>query len=199
MTPQSAQPTARPAAMPANATIYLVRHAEKPATGPGLSPQGQARADAYVKFFQNLKNPDGKTIHWDYLFASEESDASDRPLLTIRPLAKALEKPIDSNYKDKDFALLRDHIEKHAKGRYAKSNILICWHHGEILQLAAALGASPVVLPPSSDWPAKWPGTVFGWLLKVYYKDDGTLHHKQTQAVNEHLMPDDTTDPVFGK
>jgi hypothetical protein len=198
MTPQTAQ-TSQPAAMPANATIYLIRHGEKPDTGPGLSKAGQERADAYVKYFQSLKNPAGETIHWDFLFASEESDASDRPVLTITPLAKALAKSIDNTYKDKDYVKLKDHIAAHAKDRYASANILICWHHGEILQLAEALGASPSVLPPSSDWPAKWPGDVFGWLLKIYYQEDGTLHHKETQAINEKLMADDTVDPVYGK
>ena len=36
------------ALVPANLTIYLVRHAEKPPTGTGLSAAGEARANAYV-------------------------------------------------------------------------------------------------------------------------------------------------------
>jgi hypothetical protein len=198
MTPQSSQ-TAQPSAMPANATIYLIRHAEKPDSGPGLSPAGQARANAYVQYFQNLTDPQGKKIQWDYLFASTDSDSSDRPVLTITPLATAINKSIDHNYSDKHFSKLMEHIQTHAKDRYANSRILICWHHGEILDLATALGAGPSTLPAASDWPAKWPGEVFGWLLKIYYKDDGTLHHKESQAINEHLMQDDTADPVYDK
>jgi phosphohistidine phosphatase SixA len=186
-------------AMPANATIYLIRHAEKPDSGPGLSPAGQARAEAYVQYLQKQTDPAGKSITWNYLFASQDSDNSDRPELTITPLAQALKLAINCTYKDKDYQNLAAHIQKHAKDRYANSNILICWHHGEILQLAQAMGAAPSDLPPSSDWPAHWPETVFGWLLKIYYKQDGTLHHAETQAINERLMPDDTAAPVYNQ
>ena len=189
---------AKPSSMPGDATIFLVRHGEKPDSGPGLSPAGQQRADAYVKYFQNLKNPDRKIIHWDYFFACADSDNSDRPLLTIRPLAAALKKEVDTTYEDKDYANLVTHFQNNAM-HYAGSNILICWHHGEILQFTEAMGASSTTLPPASNWPAKWPGDVFGWLLKIFYQTDGTIHHSSTQAVNEKLMPDDTVDPVAGK
>jgi hypothetical protein len=66
-----------------NATIFLIRHADKLASGPGLSPAGQARAKAYVGYLQNLKNPQGKIIQWNYLFVCRNSDNSDRSLLTV--------------------------------------------------------------------------------------------------------------------
>jgi len=78
------------APMPANSIFYLVRHGEKPSKGTGLSPAGQARAQAYVAYFQNLPNPAGGTIHWDYLFACTDSGNSDRPSLTLTPLGEAL-------------------------------------------------------------------------------------------------------------
>ena len=191
-------PTAHPTPMPASATIFLIRHGEKPDSGSGLSPAGQERADAYVKYFQNLKDPQGKIIYWDYLFACTDSENSDRPLLTITPLAAALKKKVDTNYKDNGYSKLVAHFQQNAK-QYAGSSILICWHHGEILQLTQAMGASCTTLPATSNWPAKWPGVVFGWLLKIYYKADGTIHHSSTQAINEKLMPDDTVEPVAGK
>jgi len=187
------------ALMPANLTIYLVRHAEKPPTGTGLSAAGEARANAYVNYFQNLVDSSGKTIKWDFLFASGESTQSDRPFLTIEPLAQAIGKTIDPDYKDKHFSKLVKFIQENPAKQFDNSNILICWHHGEILDLAKSLGAECNNLPPGSNWPLSWPGTVFGWLLKIYYKSDGTLHHNQTRAINEKLMPVDTVDPVFGK
>jgi hypothetical protein len=196
--PSATAPATRPSPLPANATIFLIRHAEKPASGPGLSPAGQARAEAYVKYFQNLKDPQGKILQWDYLFACRDSDNSDRPLLTITPLAAALKKPIDTKYKDKDYSKLVADLQQKAK-QYAGSKILICWHHGEILQLTEAMGASCATLPAASNWPSKWLGEVFGWLLQIYYKADGTIHHSSTQAINEKLMPDDTVDPVACK
>jgi len=195
--PPVTTPVTHPSPMPADATIYAIRHAEKPASGHGLSPAGKARAQAYVKYFQNLQDPQGKTIHWDYFFASEDSENSHRPLLTIKPLADALNQTVDDSYKNTAYPHLVSHLQQDAK--YKSSNIVICWHHGEILKLAQAMGASCPTLPSSSNWPATWPGDVFGWLLKMYYKHDGTLHNQLTQAINEKLMPDDTADPVYGK
>lgn len=125
------------------------------------------------------------------------SDKSDRRLLTIKPLAKKLGLKVNSDYMDKGYAALVTHLQENGK-RYTGSNIVICWHHGEILQLAEAMGASSKTLPPESNWPDNWPPTVFGWLLKIYYKKDGTVRRKSIQAINEHLMPDDTVDPVYG-
>lgn len=197
--PQTVGTVQSTASMPANLTIYLVRHAEKPSNGIGLSPAGEARANAYVNYFQDVTNPSGKTIKWDYLFASAESADSNRPFLTIQPLAQAIAKTIDRDYKDKHFSKLVGFIQQNPKKQFDNSNILICWHHGEILDLAASLGAECKNLPPSSNWPFSWPGEVFGWPLKIYCKSDGTLHDKQTQAINERLMPDDIFDPVYGK
>lgn len=197
--PQTVGTVQATASMPANLTIYLVRHAEKPPNGIGLSPAGEARANAYVNYFQNITDPSGKRIKWDYLFASAESTDSNRPFLTIQPLAQAIGKTIDGDYKDKHFSKLVEFIQQNPKKQFDNANILICWHHGQILDLAGSLGAECKNLPQSSNWPLTWPGKVFGWLLKIYYKSDGTLHEKQTQAINEKLMPDDIVDPVYGK
>jgi hypothetical protein len=123
---------------------------------------------------------------------------SQRPVLTLTPLATALGKPIDSSYADGHYLHLVHHLREHAH-RYGGANILICWHHGKILDLAAALDASPATLPASSAWPAHWPDGVFGWLLQIYLDGDGKLHHHHTRAINERLMPDDATDPVYDR
>jgi hypothetical protein len=67
------------------------------------------------------------------------------------------------------------------------------------LQLAAVMGASCTALPATSNWPANWPGSIFGWLLKLYYRIDGVVDRNATQAINEGLMPDDTVEPVAGQ
>jgi len=36
----------------ANNTVLIVRHAEKPVEGTGLTPMGEARAQLYAKYFQ---------------------------------------------------------------------------------------------------------------------------------------------------
>src|SRR5215469_2939014 len=183
--PQTVQTIPATALMPANLAIYLVRHAEKPDGGSDLSPAGQARATAYVTYFQNLKDLSGKTISWKFLFASAESSNSDRPFLTIRPLSDAIGLPIDDEYKDKHFSKLVDAIRANNGRKFEDSHILICWHHGEILNFAEALGASSNSLPSSSNWPVKWPKEVYGWLLKIFFKADGSMDLQNTQTINE--------------
>ena len=181
-----------PGRMPANLTIFIVRHAEKPAEGNDLAPEGVSRAKEYVQFFQKQVKYDGQPIRWNFLFASAESAKSDRPFLTLQPLSEAIHVDIDSDFKNKHFNELVKELRKNKANKFDNANILICWHHGEILELASALGATSSDLPASAHWPKKWPGKAYGWLLKIYYASDGTLDREHTEAVNEQLMPDDT-------
>lgn len=174
--------------MPTNANILLIRHAEKPATGTDLAPAGQARAQAYVAYFQNYAIG-GNLVKPQYIFAAADSDESHRPRLTVEPLAQALGLSIDDKHKDKDYAKVAEDLLTHPK--YDGSNVLVCWHHGEILDLAAALGASASTLPASANWPAKWPGDVFGWVLQLCYDAGGKLIPAQTLCLSEQLMYDD--------
>lgn len=187
------------AIMPANLTIFLVRHAERPDGGPALSAEGQARAEAYADYFQKLTNYSGQPVRWDYLFAAKESENSDRPVLTLQALAQAIHKRIASQFKNKHYDRLVDYIQSNAGRQFDRANVLICWHHGEILELTKALGVHASDLPESSHWPKRWPDNVYGWLLKVYFKADGTLDRDHTEAVNEGLMPQDTIVPAYGQ
>jgi len=174
--------------MPTSANILLVRHAEKPGSGTDLAPAGQARAQAYVAYFQNYAIG-GTPVRPQYLFAAADSDNSHRPRLTMEPLAQALGLSINDKHADKDFARVAEVLLTHPQ--YNGSNVVVCWHHGEILDLAAALGASAATLPASANWPAKWPGDVFGWVLQLCYDAEGTLIPAQTACLSEQLMYDD--------
>src|SRR5262249_57759246 len=44
---------------PKNSVILIIRHAENPANGHGLSPRGEERAKAYKNYFQTF-TADGK-------------------------------------------------------------------------------------------------------------------------------------------
>ena len=90
---------------PKGATVLLIRHAEKPDDGDGLTPAGEARTKAYVGYFQNLKFHD-ESLQPDTIFAAADSHHSRRPRLTVEPLAQALKIPVNTTYKDKDFASL---------------------------------------------------------------------------------------------
>ncbi|HEX2204032.1 MAG TPA: hypothetical protein VHG91_12065 [Longimicrobium sp.] len=174
--------------MPRNTTILLIRHAEKPASGPKLSAGGEARAQAYSVFFQGYP-VDGAPVRPRFLFAAADSDASHRPRLTVEPLASALRLEINDKHADKDYAEVARHLLDHPK--YDDATVLVCWHHGEILQLAQALGADAGVLPPAAGWPPHWPGEVFGWVLQLRYDGAGRLVPGQTRCTSQRLMYDD--------
>jgi hypothetical protein len=183
--------------MPKNTNVLLIRHGEKPASGDDLAVAGQERAQAYVIYFQNYAIQSGPSgsgpVKLNYLFATANSGKSDRPDLTITPLSEAIGVSIDAKHKDKDYAKVADDILQNSK--YDNSNVLICWHHGEILDLATALGVDASKLPKASNWPPSWPGSEYGWLLQLCYNGDGDLVDTQTLCINEQLMYDDQNDP----
>ena len=167
-----------------NSVIVLIRHAEKPGAGDALSPAGEARANAYVDYFTHF-TVNSNAIHFDYLFAAKDSHESKRPRLTIKPLSKALGLGINTDFKDEAYARLAD--ELHSR-RYSNKNILVCWHHGKIPKLLAALGADPLHLLPNG----KWPEDVFGWVLLLEYDENG---HLNAAVKDENLMPGDAANP----
>jgi hypothetical protein len=164
--------------------ILVIRHAEKPDSGFGLSPLGEQRAQLYVNYFKNF-TIDSTPLKPDYIFATADSKGSHRPRLTVEPTAKALGLAIDNRFSDKDFQKLADEIRSKPHGRV----ILIAWHHGEIPQLVQALGADANKLIPD----AKWPTDVFGWLIELRY--DAAGHLVENRCINEKLMPDDDNKP----
>ena len=167
-----------------SSVVIIVRHAEKPDTGDGLAPAGDARANAYVDYFKHF-TVNSNAVHFDYLFAAKDSRESKRPRLTIKPLSKALGLVINTEFKNDAYAELAE--ELHA-GRYRNKNILVCWHHGKIPELLAALGADPHTLLPNG----KWPEDVFGWVVSLEYDQKGNLN---ATVEDENLMPGDAANP----
>jgi hypothetical protein len=167
-----------------SSVIIIIRHAEKPDAGDRLAPAGDARANAYVDYFKHF-SVNSNAIHFDYLFAAKDSQESKRPKLTIKPLSRALGLDINTDFKDDEYAKLAD--ELHA-GRYNNKNILVCWHHGKIPKLLAALGADSHKLLPDG----KWPEDAFAWVVCLEYNQKGVLNAK---VKDENLMPGDAANP----
>jgi phosphohistidine phosphatase SixA len=163
-----------------NATILIIRHAEEPSKGDGLSSRGTARAQGYVEYFKNF-TIDGKPVKIDYLFAASDSSNSRRPRLTLEPIAQALGISIDSQFKSKDFLKLAQKIETLPQG----SNVLVCWHHSDIPNLIGALGADAEKVLTNG----KWPGKVYGWLIQLRYNEKGNLF--ASKRIKEHLFKND--------
>jgi hypothetical protein len=165
---------------PKNAVILIIRHAEEPAHGRGLSSVGDARAKAYVNYFKTF-TVGGQPLKLNYLFATKDSSKSHRPRLTIEPIGKDLGLTVDSRFDNAHFLDLVHDIQSLPRD----TQILICWHHGTIPNLLRALGADPKRLLPKG----KWPDDVYGWLIQLRY--DASGHLVENKRVDENLLPDD--------
>lgn len=166
----------------ANARVYIVRHAEKPEEGTGLTPVGVARANAYAAYFR--RDPmDGSTLHLTHLFAAKDSKKSVRPRLTLEPLAKAIHQPLDLRFTDKDPDEFVKDLTTHAYG----DRILVAWRHGETPALLKALGVDPSKFVPEG----KWPDTIYDRVIELRFDANGKLDMTGSRMVLEHLMPGD--------
>lgn len=105
----------------------------------------------------------------DHLIAADASAHSERSILTLEPLAGALNLHIDHRFADGDFGAVVSALQDDPG--YAAATILVCWHHDNIVGLADALGM-PVAPPPS--WKDRqWPDVVYGWVAQLRYDSNG--------------------------
>lgn len=151
---------------PAGATVVLVRHAEKPDAGPGLSPAGEVRARNYADYFRRFQ-VDGRPLTFDTLVATADSKNSARPRLTITPLSQALGLPIEHGFANADVAGMVRWLDETQQGR----TVLISWHHGMMPTLLANLGVEVAPLIPGG----KWPGAVFDWVIVLKFDAQGRV------------------------
>lgn len=118
----------------------------------------------------------------DFLFATQASKSSNRPVETITPLAKALGLPIDHKYADDDYPKVAQEVLMHPK--YAGKLVLICWHHGMIPKLATALGG----VPPTEHWHGK----VFDRVWRIDYPSDGVTTGLPVSDIPQQLLYGDS-------
>jgi hypothetical protein len=168
---------------PKDAVVLIIRHAEDGATGPGLTPSGQERAQAYKDYFLKF-TVDSKRLKPNVVFAAKDSKKSHRPRLTVEPFAKAEKLQIDTRFGNNDSAELATTVRATGQGKV----ILICWRHPYVPALLRALGANPEELLPRG----KWPGSVFDWVILLSYDQQGRLVPGSPKRINEHLIPGDS-------
>ena len=168
---------------PKNSVILIIRHAENPPNGHGLSPRGEERAKAYINYFLNF-TVDSKRLEPNVIFAAKNSKQSHRPRLTVEPFAKAAKLEIDARFGNNQSAELAADL----RATEQKKVILICWRHQYVPDLLHALGARPEDFLPRG----KWPAPVFDWVILLSYDHDGHLIPANTRRINEHLMPGDS-------
>ncbi len=178
--PSAAAPIAAgtPVTGPANATVLIIRHAEKPAFGAGLTPAGEARARGYVGYFRRLRL-EGRPVRLDRLVAAAPRPDSDRSRLTLLPLADALRLPIEDGFDGDDIAGVVGWITGHAAGR----TVLVAWHHGAIPALVAALGGAPARLLPHG----RWPGSVYDEMIVLHFDGRGRVEPERAALLREDI------------
>jgi hypothetical protein len=166
----SAKSTRSPKSGLAGATLVVMRHAEKPndrdGGDSGLSPAGRARAKAYVDYFRSTKFGDAP-LHITDLIAATDTSNSVRPRLTVTPLGKALDLPIQQPFADDQVGALADWL---SNGRPDRT-VLIVWRHHKLPALLVELGADPALLLPGGAWPKD----TFDWLVVLKYDAQGKL------------------------
>jgi hypothetical protein len=168
---------------PKDSVVLIIRHAENPESGHGLSPRGKERAEAYKDYFSNFA-VDSKRLEPDVIFTAQDSKQSHRPRLTVEPFAKTANLKIDTRFGNNQPVELAADLHANQQGKV----ILICWRHGNIPSLLRALGARPKDLLPDG----KWPDLVYDWVLLLRYDQDGRLIPGSTRRINEHVLQGDS-------
>lgn len=147
-------------------TVLIIRHAEKPAAGSGLTAQGEARARAYVHYFEPF-HEQGLSLRVDALYSGADSDNSLRPRLTLLPLSKASGLVLHSSVNTKHPEELVSELKSQPHGHTP----LVAWRHGQIPALLRAFGASPETLLPGGIWPDE----VFDNVIVLTFDQEGKL------------------------
>ena len=161
-------------------TILIVRHAEKPADGTGLTPAGEARAAAYASYFRSFRFR-GAMLRVDTLVAAADTDHSARSRLTLIPLSQATAIPVQQPYPSANVGELASWL----RAGPARRTILVSWHHGQIGRLVEALGADPRRIL-SLGW---WPPSVYDWVVVLRFDAQGAFMPSSSGLVKEHIVP----------
>ncbi len=162
------------------AVVYVIRHAEKPApeeNSPDLTATGFKRAEVLPSLFVQMPGlPAPRLPKPDAVFATARSKSSNRPVETVTPLAQFLKLPLHHEFDERATGPIAAEV---LGGKYASKVVLICWHHGQIPALAAALGVT--------DAPAAWDAQVFNQIWKITY----SAGQAKLTIISESLLPGD--------
>jgi len=160
----------------ADATVLIMRHAEKADSGTGLAPAGEARAQAYVSYFQHL-TLNGVVFRPDTLIGTADSKNSARERLTLEPLSHAIGIPLDLRFSNKDIPVLAHALTSESHGK----SVLIAWHHGTLPQMIEVLGGDPHTVLPDGYWP----DDAFNYVVVLRYDHEGKLIPGSEQLIKE--------------
>jgi hypothetical protein len=96
----------------------------------------------------------------DFIFATERSKHSARPVETVTPSSIALNLFINDRFENTDVDIKKMTNAILTEPEFFGKTILICWHHGKIPDVAKALGVSK---------PPKWDGKIFDRVWQITF------------------------------
>lgn len=118
--------------------VYIIRHAEKPLSGPSvhLTERGVTRAAALSVMFDHARG--GAYLPLDALYATAPSAHSLRAIETLKPLHAALPSlPFITSFENGDERALAASLKASPY-----SVVLVAWHHEHIHRIIEELGVS---------------------------------------------------------
>lgn len=140
-------------AMPSQ--VILIRHAEKPDSGNGLSKKGFQRAAGLVPFFTVMPlNPAFRQPMAIFAQSPSTNHQSTRPVQTVSPLANALGIELIALYTQSHYADMVKEIKTNPA--YDNQTVMICWSHQFLGDIAKAFGVSPAPTYPSGIFDRLW-------------------------------------------
>ena len=127
---------------------------------PQLSCKLYHKAEDFIGTYRPipLKGKPARFLTPNFIFATQRSKNSNRPIETVTPLATALNLPINEGYADNDADIKEMTGAILNEFAFAGKIVLICWHHGTIPDIVKALG---VARPP------KWDGKIFDRVWQI--------------------------------
>ena len=145
------------------AQVIIIRHAEKPDEGNGLSLAGRERAASLVPYFRETD----ELLKFDtpvaiYAQAPKKETSSVRSFQTVKPLADALHITVNQSFNRDQYKSMVDEITH--KDAYVGHTVLICWEHKVIPDIAADFGVE--------DAPKTWHGRDFDRTWIITFRPD---------------------------
>ncbi len=168
---------------PKDGVVLIIRHAEKPDSGGGLSKKGMQRADAYAPYFADYKIGT-VPLHLSAIYSTADSNESQRPRVTVQPLANSIRLRNDSQFGRNQIPELAAALRSNYQGKH----VLVSWHHGGIPDLVSALGADPKEFLPDGEWP----DGVFNWVIQLRFDHEGRVVQTDSRRVTAHMLPGDS-------
>ena len=129
--------------------VYFIRHAEKPVRGNGLDSDGRQRSKCLRRLFGPRSDYGIK-----YLVAQrpKEDGRQGRAYDTLRPLADDLGLTVDIDHERDEI----DAVVAKIKGYKGQGNVLVCWEHRRLTNIAAALGVHDPPRYPKDRFDLIW-------------------------------------------